>query len=205
MIKMTINYEDFDGNKLVEDHWFHLSLKEVAELEAEPEGGLMTFLVMVVQKQDTLRALDRFLNIIGKAYGVREGPTGFKKDPDVTQAFMKSPAFDAMFSKMTGDEKQLTEFVNGLFPKEFREKIAAVPPNSDLREILPKEVLDQFEVSPSSVEHVQKPPWDGRDPTDHELMTMSREDLMEAMKQKMQRASAKQALLGEDSSGGPAT
>jgi hypothetical protein len=205
MIKKTITYEDFDGNKLVEDHWFHLSLKEVAELEATPDGGLMTFLVMVVQKQDTLKALDRFLNIIGKSYGVREGPTGFNKDPDVTQTFMKSPAFDAMFAEMSGDEKKLTEFVNGLFPKEFREKIAAVQPNSDLREILPKELLDQVTRLPDSEQKVQKAPWDGRDPTDHELMTMSREDLMEAMKQKMQRASAKQALLGEDSSGGPVT
>ncbi len=40
MLKKTITYEDFDGNQVTEDHFFHLSKADLVEMEVSQKGGM---------------------------------------------------------------------------------------------------------------------------------------------------------------------
>ena len=43
----------------------------------------------------------------------------FKKNPEITEAFISSPAFDSLFMELMQDEKLLEEFVQGVMPKDL--------------------------------------------------------------------------------------
>lgn len=52
MLKKTIDYTDYDGNKRTEDFYFNLTKAEVAEMELSTEGGLVKMLEKIVKEQN---------------------------------------------------------------------------------------------------------------------------------------------------------
>ena len=52
MLKKTITYEDFNGETVSEDFFFHLSKAELVELELSHQGGLSAALQRIVDAED---------------------------------------------------------------------------------------------------------------------------------------------------------
>ena len=67
MLKKTITYVDFDGNKRTEDFYFNLTKAEVAEMEMTTEGGLVKKLEKIVAAQDSKRIIEEFKDLILKS------------------------------------------------------------------------------------------------------------------------------------------
>lgn len=125
MIKQTITYEDFDGNKRTEDHWFHLSKVEMTRMNVSAEGGFTKMVDKIIKANDDKRILEVFEDIIAKSYGERSlDGRRFIKDDELTKAFMQTPAYDALFEKLTTDADAAAAFINGIMPQEIKDAAA---------------------------------------------------------------------------------
>ena len=137
MIKKTITFEDLDGNEITEDHYFHLSNVELMEWAEESGDGrdLSQQLEEIVKDGKASEIMKLFNRIVHKSYGAREGATSFTKSPELSDQFMKSLAFDAMFMELLTGSASAIEFINGIIPKGLAQQIAAEQANSGERSI----------------------------------------------------------------------
>lgn len=117
MYVRNITYTDLDGNTQTKPFYFHLSEAELVELESEQHGGLSGFAERITQTDDYGQLVKEFKHIVLTCYGIREGDS-FLKTEDLRVRFQGSGAFSALFMEFLRDQDKLTEFINGVMPKE---------------------------------------------------------------------------------------
>ena len=117
MLKKTITYEDFDGNKRTEDFYFNLSKAEIMEMELGVSGGMTQMLDRIIAEQDSEKIIKTFKEIILKAYG-EKSPDGkrFIKSEELSTAFSQTEAFSQLFMELATDADAAAKFVNGIIP-----------------------------------------------------------------------------------------
>lgn len=125
MLKKTITYEDFNGDTVSEDFFFHLSKAELVELELSHRGGLSEALKRIVASEDGKSIIAEFKNIILGAYGKRsDDGRRFIKTQELRDEFESSEAYSVLFMEMVTDAEAAAEFVNGVIPKNLAEEAA---------------------------------------------------------------------------------
>lgn len=118
MLKKTIEYTDFDGNKRKEDFYFNLTKAEVAEMELSTEGGLAKSLTKIVETQDSKRIVESFKDLILRSYGIKS-PDGkrFIKNQEVRDEFSQTEAYSELFMELATNADMAAGFVNGIVPQ----------------------------------------------------------------------------------------
>lgn len=123
MIKKTVTFTDFDGNKRTEDFYFHLTEQELTEWELSVDGGLSGVLTRIVNSQDTKTLIGIFKDLLIKSYGVKTPDgRGFVKNEEVLNNFTCTQAFSDIYMELATDDKAAAEFVNGVMPTGLAEK-----------------------------------------------------------------------------------
>jgi len=146
VLKKTITYEDFNGEEVSEDFFFHLSKAELIELEMSQEGGLSQWLQNVIAAEDGKSIMAEFKKIVLGSYGKRS-PDGkiFVKNQELRDEFESTEAYSALFVELVTNVDAAIEFVNGVIPKNMAEDAAkvvalsAVPEESKPDEEKPEE------------------------------------------------------------------
>lgn len=117
MLKKTITYEDFDGNKRTEDFYFNLSKAEILEMEMGISGGMTQMLNKIIAAQDGGRVIKTFKDIILKAYG-EKSPDGkrFIKSEENSTAFSQTEAYSQLFMELATNADAAATFVNSIIP-----------------------------------------------------------------------------------------
>ncbi len=163
MLKKTITYEDFNGDTVSEDFFFHLSKAELVELELSHKGGLSEALQRIVAAEDGKGIVQEFKNIILTAYGKRsDDGKRFIKTQEMRDEFSSTEAYSSLFIELVTDTDAAVEFINGVIPAGMAEeaaKLAAV----DL-----KPVEEKVTVLPAAEPRIV---------TRIDLQTMSQEEL----------------------------
>jgi hypothetical protein len=168
VIKKTINYYGFDNKPHTGDFYFHLSTAELMDIETSQEGGMAEFLGSVAKSGNAQEIMKQFKRFIFLAYGQRQDDGSFEKDDRSTEKFMKSPAFDALFLELVTSPDAVTEFVNGIIPRDLVAKLGeAEPVASEL-------------------------PWANREPTNKELTTMTQEQLLAVYKRRAEKQASQE-------------
>lgn len=122
MLKKTIKYTDYEGQKQTEDHWFNLSKAEVIELEAETTGGLEAELKRIIAQSDSKELVAIVKNLICRSYGEKysDGKRTFfikKRDGQMlVDLFMQSDAYSELFIELLTSEDALANFIKGIVP-----------------------------------------------------------------------------------------
>jgi hypothetical protein len=177
MIKKTVTYEDFDGDEVTEDLYFHLSNLELIELEQSTDGGMMQHLQNLIGAGNAADIVTEFRKLISLAYGTRgEGGRTFIKDEAVTKQFLYSPAFDALFEELVDNPESAGSFIEGMVSKKL---LARVNTN---REGQPVETVKAVTMTGED----DQPEWLrlGRTPTNQELMRATPEQIGKAFAQR---------------------
>ncbi len=101
MFIKTISYKDFDGNERSEDFYFNLTQSEILKLETSLNGGLTSYMNLMVQKQSQPDIMNIFEKIIDAAYGIKslDGRT-FTKTPEALAEFKSTAAYDKFFMEI---------------------------------------------------------------------------------------------------------
>lgn len=127
MLKKTITYEDFNGEEVSEDFFFHLSKAELVELELSHEGGLSESLQRIVAAQDGKSIIAEFKNILLTSYGQKsEDGKRFIKNQQLREEFESTEAYSSLFIELVTNADAAVEFINGVIPSGMAEEAAKV-------------------------------------------------------------------------------
>lgn len=164
MLKKTITYEDFNGEEVSEDFFFHLSKAELVELELSHTGGLSAALERIIAAEDGKAIVAEFKNIILGAYGQRSmDGKRFIKNQQLRDEFESTEAYSVLFMELLQNTEAAVEFVNGIIPQNMAEEaakiaraeIAAVPEPEPEPKSEPK-VITRADVLQMSVGEVEQ-------------------------------------------------
>lgn len=151
MLKKTVTYEDFNGEEVSEDFFFHLSKAELVELELGTEGGLAESLQKSLDKLDGQAIISQFKNIILTSYGQRSSDgKRFTKNQQLRDEFESTEAYSTLFMELLTDSDALDEFINGIIPKDLSEEIAKV---TNLKAV--EEKVDMVNTEPRRVKRAE--------------------------------------------------
>lgn len=172
MLKRTFTYEDFDGNEVTEDHYFHLSPAELVEVELTmPENSLEKQIKKIVESRDGQGIVDTMKLIILKSYGVRhEDGRRFVKTDELRDAFSQTEAYSQLFVELATDAEAGAEFINGVLPNKSIERLSAKRQlNADFKKKMQDRTLEVVAELPTEDARVA--------PTNVDLQNMSDADL----------------------------
>ena len=125
MLKRTISYEDYNGEKIDEVFYFNLSKPELIELEVEFKGGLAGAITSLTEANDNQGLFHLFKRIILLSYGQKsEDGKRFVKSDEIREAFTQSPAYEVLFVELSTNEDAVVEFLKGVLPKDMQDQIA---------------------------------------------------------------------------------
>ena len=143
MIKKTVNYEDFDGNKRTEDLYFNLTKLEATEFaldlpdeitdEVAKEGASaanMEAATRIVQKLGGKGIIDYIRKLVLKSYGVKsEDGKRFIKSEEISTEFSQTMAFDNLMMELLTDDNAASNFITAVIPSDLAEaaKSALLP------------------------------------------------------------------------------
>lgn len=118
MIKQHVSYEDYDGNKVEKDLWFHLNRSDLAKMSLGFDNGLIDGLTELQQKGDKKAVAEFIDNLLVNAYGVRKpGSDVFLKTPEIKEDFQYSLAHDEILMMLLGGEDdEIINFIVGIMP-----------------------------------------------------------------------------------------
>lgn len=120
MLKKTITYNDYNGNKRTEDFYFNLTKAEVMEMEMSKNGGLSEHIQRIVQSEDNAAIISIFKDIICKSYGEKSlDGKRFIKSKEITDAFVQTEAYSELFMALATNAEEAAAFVNGIIPVDI--------------------------------------------------------------------------------------
>lgn len=145
MISETIAFETLSGEPISEEFHFAISESEAAEMAMRHhvKGGseLLEYFQTISDAEDGDKMMDAFMNMIRKSIGYKhEDNIRFVKDPEYTDRFMQSDAYNQLFLRLLRDPEYAQKFLNGIMPAKLQEKIAAE--TSKDKEYTTQELLD---------------------------------------------------------------
>lgn len=137
MLKKTIKYNDFNDVEQTEEVYFNLSKSELTKLEArestiakdgEVSGGLRDRIQKVMDGGSGREIIEMIEMLIRESYGERsEDGKRFSKSEAISQDFMNSAAYDALFMELVMDAEAAAEFFNKIMPSDIQEQMKNDP------------------------------------------------------------------------------
>lgn len=122
MIKETIEFTDFEGNKVTEDWYFNLSKADL--LEEEVVNNLKENLATIQKTEDRRMLWDAFTGVVMMSVGKRsEDGRLFIKSQEVKDSFRWSPAYDELIVSFFSDADKASRFIRGIVPPEATEEV----------------------------------------------------------------------------------
>lgn len=126
MVKKTITYKDYNDNERTEDFYFNLSQAELMEMELSISGGLAERIQSIVSAQDTPSIIKIFKELILKSYGQKSlDGKRFIKSQELMDEFSQTEAYSQLFMLLATDEKEASNFVNGIVPQDIPKETPA--------------------------------------------------------------------------------
>jgi hypothetical protein len=168
VIKKSITYQDFDGNQVTEDHYFHLSKSELLDMEASIDGGMAAKLERVGKSNNGAEILSTFKEILAAAYGERVDGSGSKffKSKAKSDEFLGSLAFDQLLMDLLTNAEDAGKFISAIMPEGLDDIAAKRMANLPLP--------------------AEEDAWvrENREPTDAELRSMTPQQIAAAWKRR---------------------
>lgn len=184
MIKKTFTFENFAGDTVTKDYYFHLSKADFVELGLD---GWQDRMGEAAVKKDKVAIFHGFKRLISMAIGVRsEDGEDFIKTDDFRGKFMNSPAFDELIMDLFTNDDMGTSFIRGCLPGNMQ-----VDMDKEMAKLAAAgKTVDPFE---------EKPAWirENREPTNLEMQTITREQLLELHTRKIEQLTERKNELNQ--------
>lgn len=177
MFKKTIGFKDFNGDNQSQDFYFHMSKAELLAMAAD-NSAMANRIQRIIDSKDGRAILQEFRELIEMSVGVRsEDGSRFIKNTAAKSALMDSPAYDELLMELATNAEAAAEFVRQLVPEQMQE---------EMRKQMEKAKGPEKDVDPFAQPAADdpRPIWlkEERNPTEQELMGMSKEELQLAFR-----------------------
>jgi hypothetical protein len=177
MFKKSITFENFNGDTVTKDFYFHISKAEFLEMAA---GGdqMKQRIDRIIAAKDGRAILDELRALIRMSVGMRsEDGQFFLKTAQAQSYLFDSPAFDELLMELATDTDASVQFVNQLIPEKMQKEMQQRMSNQ--KDTRPDgSVPHPFGEKPDNRPAYQR---EHRHPTDAEMAEMSQQELREAL------------------------
>lgn len=178
MFKKTITYENFNGEKVSKDFYFHMSKVELMEMAADA-NVMMDRIKRIIEASDAKAILKEFSALIRASVGVRsEDGERFVKDEAAQSLLFDSPAFDELLMELATSADAGAEFVRQLVPEKMQKELKAQLEKQSGK------VPDPFAENEDRRPLYQR---EHRHPTEAEMLEMSKQELAAAFMYREQK------------------
>ena len=124
MLKKTIKFTDFNGVERSETHYFHLSKSELMRKEMSVEGGFSEKIQKISEKMDAPAIMEVFEDLIRLSYGEKsDDGRRFIKSKELSEAFMQTGAYDALYMELITDAEAAAAFFKGVIPDDLAKEV----------------------------------------------------------------------------------
>lgn len=124
MLKKTIKFDDFNGVERTETHYFHLSKSELMRKEMSVEGGFSEKIQKISEKMDAPAIMEVFEDLIRLSYGEKsDDGRRFIKNKELSEAFMQTGAYDALYMELITDAKAAADFFKAVIPDDLAKEV----------------------------------------------------------------------------------
>ena len=115
MVKKTVTYTDFDGEKVEEPLYFHLSKMELLELNNAYGCRVDKYINKILEEHNGTKLGLFFSDLILRSYGKKsEDGKRFVKSPEAKKEFSQSIAFQTLINELTASSEAIEQFVDSL-------------------------------------------------------------------------------------------
>lgn len=133
MLKKTIHYTDYNGEKQADECYFNLSKAELMEIQVSEKGGFENYLTYLIEEKDQKKIYNLFKEIVLMSYGQKgaDGRSFIKRkmvDGQLVRLrdeFEQTEAFsELMIELISGGDQSIANFINQLIPKELADAVS---------------------------------------------------------------------------------
>lgn len=123
MLKKTITFENFEGEKETRDFYFNLSKADIMKMEINERSknkatGLENKIKKMSDEEDIAGIYDFFENLIRKSIGKKSDDFGFVKSPEYAEGFINSDAYSVLLLELLEDETKAADFIYSIMPND---------------------------------------------------------------------------------------
>lgn len=144
MIKKTLSYEDYNGNKVTKDFWFHINKAEAAKFRFAKDGSDIVDGLSEIMSADNMNVryiLDMFEDLVRMAIGRKsEDGTRFQKNDDIVGELFETEAYSTLFTQMIEDAEFAAKFIGGMLPKDLAESFNKASVENDVKNMTREEL-----------------------------------------------------------------
>lgn len=124
MVKKTVTFTDFNGNEITKDFYFNLTKMEFKELDENIPGGLNNLMDKLLTEKDRNLTVRLLSILLLAAYGEKTDDGRFVKEDvhgrRLSSYFKVSEAWDVLFMNLVQNERELSDFLVGIIPKDMQ-------------------------------------------------------------------------------------
>lgn len=128
MYAKVIKFEDYNGVKREEEHFFNLNKAEVIKwLTTSGDYTLDKVLERLSKERNGKKIMEIFEEMIKMSYG-KPSLDGrkFEKTDDIWNDFYQSDAYSELFTELVTDAAKAADFVNKIIPKDLADEVAKI-------------------------------------------------------------------------------
>lgn len=124
MYKKKITYTDYNGDEQTETFYFNLNEAELIDMAIGEDQDFGAKLRSISNESDPKKLIPLFKDIVEKTYGVKsDDGRRFVKSAEAFEEFSQTEAYAVLISQLTFDANAAIDFVNGIMPHKFLDKI----------------------------------------------------------------------------------
>lgn len=127
MYKMTVSFDDLNGDTITQDVYFNFSKMEALRIQSK-EGGFAQHIERILVARDMESLISTFEWFVQEAYGERtaDGSMFVKYDEEgnrLIDKFKLTPAYDEVLYRLCSSEDESAAFVNGVIPSDMVKQV----------------------------------------------------------------------------------
>lgn len=147
MLKKNIEFEDYDGNKRKEDHYFNLNKAEVIKwLTTSGDYTLDKVMQRLSTERNGKKIMEIFEDLIHLSYGKKSlDGRKFEKSEEIWNDFYQTEAYSVLFTELVTDASKAAAFINDIIPKSLADEIEKIV--KDYPEGIPDTLKDYTKIT----------------------------------------------------------
>lgn len=130
MIKQTVKYEDFNGNFVTKELYFHLRKIDLIDMEITEGISMSERMRRMTQTDNAVEVKNLLKRVVLDAYGERTPDGRFVKTRAIRDEFEQSEAYSEFMWSLLSNPSKAAEFMTILIPKNMIEEVVKNDPDT---------------------------------------------------------------------------
>ena len=120
MIKKTVSYTDFNGDKQTDTLYFNLNKAELGKLQMKMNGKFLDHMQLLLEQKQIEGVYNFIYNLVLDSYGEKDASgKKFIKNSQMKEDFENSIAFSEVLMNVISSPENMSAFIKGILPSEM--------------------------------------------------------------------------------------